>query len=275
MSYQSRAVSLLVLVLLALSFSEASLRRRAFSSEIPQAANKFSSRIVGGEESDVLAAPYLVSIQNAYGNHLCGGSIIDNQHVITAGSCVAGLRKNNVQVVTTTYNNWGSAGWIYSVEDIIIHCNFDQPMYHNDIALIKTKSLFDYDDVTQNITLTPLEDLTDGEKLTIYGYGSTEVGGDLSWELRQLDVTYVAPERCNSTYGGSPDLDVGHLCAVGKVGAGACHGDTGGPIVDSRGRLVGVGNWGVPCGYGFPDVFARISFYYSWIISTINGCAIS
>ncbi|XP_039495744.1 chymotrypsin-2 [Drosophila santomea] len=275
MTYQSIAVSLLVLVLLALSFSEASLRRRASTSEIPQAANKFSSRIVGGQESDVLAAPYLVSIQNAYGNHLCGGSIIDDRHVVTAGSCLAGLRKNNVQVVTTTYNNWGSAGWIYAVEDIIIHCNFDNPMYHNDIALIKTKTLFDYDDVTQNITMTPLEDLTDGEKLTIYGYGSTEVGGDLSWELRQLDVTYVAPEKCNSTYGGSPDLDVGHLCAVGNVGAGACHGDTGGPIVDSRGRLVGIGNWGVPCGYGFPDVFARISFYYSWIISTINGCAIS
>jgi len=67
MSYQTGAVSTLVLVLLALSFSEASLRRRAFTSEKSETANKFSSRIVGGEESDVLAAPYLVSLQNAYG----------------------------------------------------------------------------------------------------------------------------------------------------------------------------------------------------------------
>ncbi|XP_016944664.2 chymotrypsin-2 [Drosophila suzukii] len=275
MSFQIRTVSLVVLVLLAISFSEASLRRRAVSSDSAPSAEKFSSRIIGGEVSDVLAAPYLVSLQNGYGNHFCGGAIIANQWVVTAASCLGGLRKNNVKVVTTTYNNWGSAGWEYSVEDIILHCNFDKPMYHNDIALIKTHALFDYDDVTQNITTAQLQDLTEGETLTMYGYGATDVSFDLSWELHQLDVTYVSPEKCNSTYGGTQDLDLGHLCAVGKVGAGACHGDAGGPLVDSRGRLVGVGNWGVPCAYGFPDVFARISFYDSWITSTINGCAIS
>ncbi|XP_016949793.1 chymotrypsin-2 [Drosophila biarmipes] len=274
MSFQIRTVFSIVLVLLAISFSEASLRRREVTSETASSADKFSSRIIGGEVSDVLAAPYQVSLQNGYGNHFCGGVIIADQWVVTAASCLAGLRKSNVKVVTTTYNNWGLAGWEYSVEEIVLHCNFDKPMYHNDIALIKTHALFDYDDVTQNITIPPLQDLTEGETLTMYGYGTTD-DGELSWELRQLDLTYVAPEKCNSTFGGTADLDVGHLCAVGKVGAGACHGDTGGPLVDGRGRLVGVGNWGVPCGHGFPDVFARISFYYAWIMSTINGCAIS
>ncbi|XP_017118591.1 chymotrypsin-2 [Drosophila elegans] len=274
MSCKIRAVSLLVLVLLTISFSEASLRHREITSDISTSANKFSARIVGGEVSDVLAAPYQVSIQNAYGNHVCGGVIIHDQWVATAASCVAGLRKNNVRVVTTTYNDWGGAGWWYAVEEIVMHCNFDEPMYHNDIALLKTETLFAYDEVTQNITIAPLEDLTEGETLTMYGWGSTEIGSDFAWELRQLDLTYVTPAKCNATYGGTGDLDWGHLCAVGKVGAGACHGDAGGPLVDRRGRLVGVGNWGVPCAYGFPDVFARISYYYSWIISTINGCAI-
>ncbi|XP_017046734.1 chymotrypsin-2 [Drosophila ficusphila] len=275
MSCQIRAVALVFFILAVISFSSASLRHRELTSDIQTSAGKFSSRIVGGAESDVLAAPYLVSIQNGYGNHFCGGVIIADQWVVTAASCLAGLRKSNVNVVTTTYNNWGSAGWIYSVEEIIMHCNFDQPLYHNDIALIKTHTLFDYDDVTQNITIAPLEDLVEGETLTMYGYGATETGGDFSWELRQLDLTYVPTEKCNSTYGGTGDLDIGHLCAVGRVGAGACHGDAGGPLVDSKGRLVGIGNWGVPCGYGFPDIFARISFYYSWIISTINGCSFS
>ncbi|KAI8045556.1 chymotrypsin-2 [Drosophila gunungcola] len=274
MSCKIRAVSLLVLVLLAISFSEASLRHRELTSDISTSAKKFSSRIVGGDVSDVLAAPYQVSIQNVFGNHVCGGVIIHDQWVATAASCVAGLRKNNVRVVTTTYNDWGGAGWWYAVEEIVMHCNFDEPMYHNDIALLKTETLFAYDEVTQNITIAPLEDLTEGETLTMYGWGSTEIGSDFAWELRQLDLTYVTPAKCNATYGGTGDLDWGHLCAVGKVGAGACHGDAGGPLVDSRGRLVGVGNWGVPCAYGFPDVFARISYYYSWIISTINGCAI-
>ncbi|XP_017035596.1 chymotrypsin-2 [Drosophila kikkawai] len=280
MSCQIRAVSLLVLalVLLAVSFSEASFRRRPLPAGVREAAgaaNKFNSRIVGGELSDVSAAPYQISLQNAIGNHVCGGAIIADQWVVTAASCVAGLRTNNMKVVTTTYNDWGDAGWEYSVEQVVPHCNFDKPLYHNDIALIKTHAFFDYDEVTQNITTAELEDLVEGETLTMYGWGSTEIGSDFAWQLRQLDLTYVPTDKCNATYGGTEDLDVGHLCAVGRVGAGACHGDAGGALVDAKGRLVGVGNWGVPCGYGFPDVFVRMSFYDSWIKSTINGCAIS
>ncbi|XP_034663811.1 chymotrypsin-2-like isoform X2 [Drosophila subobscura] len=278
MSCRHRALSLPVclLLLLLVSCTQAELRRRAFTAATGgSSADKFSSRVAGGQVSDVKAAPYQVSLQNSYGNHFCGGVIIHDQYVVTAASCLAGLRKSNVKVVTTTYNDWGLDGWEYAVEEIIPHCHFDQPLYHNDIALIKTKTLFLYDEVTQNITIAPLEDLVEGEKLTMYGWGSTSAGGDFEWELRQLDLTYVPPSKCNATYGGTEDLDLGHLCAVGRLGAGACHGDAGGPLVDSQGRLVGVGNWGVPCGHGFPDVFARISFYYSWIQSTINGCSIS
>ncbi|KAH8382441.1 hypothetical protein KR009_003533 [Drosophila setifemur] len=275
MSCQIRVASLSVLVLLTVSFSEGSFRQRPFNpSAEGLSVDKFSSRIVGGEQSEVTAAPYIVSLQNVYGNLIGGGVIIHDQYVLTAASNVAGIRSRDLFVVTSTYNDWGQAGWVYEVEEIVTHCFFDQPTYHNDIALLKTKTLFLYDDVTQNITLTPLQDLVEGEKLTMYGWGSTSIGSSYAWELRQLDLTYVLTEKCNSTYGGTKDLDIGHLCAVGKVGAGACHGDAGGPLVDSKGRLVGIGNWGVPCGYGFPDVFARISFYYSWIQSVVYGCAI-
>ncbi|XP_017102812.2 chymotrypsin-2 [Drosophila bipectinata] len=274
MSCQIRVVSLAILVLVLVSSLEANLRTRTLPSGVTASDKQFSSRIVGGEISAVTAAPWQVSLQNPYGNLFCGGCIIHDQYVLTAASCVVGLRESYIKVVTSTENNWGLAGWEYEVEKIITHCNFDKPLYHNDIALLKTKTLFAYDEVTQNITLAPLEDLVEGEKLTMYGWGSTEIGSDFSWELRQLDLSYVPPAKCNATYGGTSDLDWGHLCAVGSVGAGACHGDAGGSLVDSKGRLVGVGNWGVPCGYGFPDVFARASFYYSWIESTINGCTI-
>ncbi|EDV42195.1 uncharacterized protein Dana_GF17131 [Drosophila ananassae] len=274
MSCQIRVVPLAILVLVLVSSLEANLRTRAFSSGVTTYDKQFSSRIIGGEISAVTAAPWQVSLQNPYGNLFCSGVIIHDQYVLTSASCVSGLRESYIKVVTSTENNWGLAGWLYEVEKIITHCNFDKPLYHNDIALLKTKTLFAYDEVTQNITLAPLEDLVEGEKLTMYGWGSTEIGSDFSWELRQLDLTYVPPAKCNATYGGTSDLDWGHLCAVGGVGAGACHGDAGGSLVDSKGRLVGVGNWGVPCGYGFPDVFARASFYYSWIESAINGCAI-
>ncbi|EDW81690.1 uncharacterized protein Dwil_GK12198 [Drosophila willistoni] len=273
MSCQIGIVRLLgFLILLSVSLTQATLRKRALPASAT--ASRFSSRIVGGETADVATAPYQVSLQNNYGNHFCSGAIIADQWVVTAASCLGGLRKSNIMVVTTTYNDWGGAGWIYDVEDIVTHCHFDQPLYHNDIALIKLKTLIAYDDVTQNITLAGLEELVAGEKLTVTGWGTTTIGGDMEWELQQLEMTYVPRESCNATFGGTQDLAIGHICAVARVGAGSCHGDAGNPIVDSKGRLVGLGNWGVPCGYGFPDVFANIPYFYDWIQATINGCNI-
>ncbi|XP_030376379.1 chymotrypsin-2 [Scaptodrosophila lebanonensis] len=255
-------------VILLLVGAQAALRHHA----LPTTSGA-NSRIIGGEVIAKGAAPYQVSMQNIYGNHMCGGVIIHDQYVLTAASCVAGLRKANIKVVMST-NEWAGEAYQYMVDDIIPHCNFDKPLYHNDIALIKLSTLVAYDDVTQNITIASLDDLQDGEKLKLTGWGNEDVNGNAAWELKSIDLTYVAPEKCRNTYQNSEDLDIGHLCAVGSVGAGACYGDTGGPLVDSQGRLVGIANWGVPCGYGFPDVFARISYYHDWIISTINGCSI-
>lgn len=44
-------------------------------------------RIVGGHEIDIRKAPYQVSVQFS-GGHLCGGSIIRNNKILTAAHCI-------------------------------------------------------------------------------------------------------------------------------------------------------------------------------------------
>ncbi|EDV90649.1 chymotrypsin-2 [Drosophila grimshawi] len=264
-------IGVCLLVLLLVSYSQADLRRNLKS--LPASKMKFSSRIIGGGVASLGAAPYQVSLQNNFGNHMCGGVIVADQYILTAASCVAGINKKNLKTVMST-NDWAGEAWEYYTEEIIPHCKFDQPLYHNDIALIKMTTKVAYDEVTQKIPIAPLDDLVEGDKLKLTGWGSTTQEGDFTFDLKQLELTYVPNAKCNSTYNYTKDLDIGHLCAVGKVGEGACNGDTGGPLVDSKGRLVGINNWGVPCGRGFPDVFARVSFYHDWIQATINGCAI-
>ncbi|ALC46478.1 CG31267 [Drosophila busckii] len=262
---------LLCLLLALLSCAQAQEQRRF--DPLPAAKFKASSRIIGGNEIPVGKAPYMVSIQNYFGNHICGGAIIHDQYILTAASCMGGLRKRDMKVVMST-NDWAGPAWQYKVEEIIMHCKFDQPLYHNDIALLKLETLVAYDDVTQNITLAALNTLKEGEKLTLTGWGIEEDDGDYVYNLKQLQLAYVNNAHCNATYQGTESLDVGHLCAVGKQGTGACMGDQGGPLINEAGELVGIVNFGVPCARGFPDVFARVSFYYDWILATINGCAI-
>ncbi len=67
-------------------------------------------------------------------------------------------------------------------------------------------------------------------------------------------------------------------------------GDSGGPLT-SAGQVIGVVSWGkkigrksgsykilklnsisgIPCARGFPDAYARVDFYASWINSVINN----
>ncbi|XP_013100070.2 chymotrypsin-2 [Stomoxys calcitrans] len=235
--------------------------------------SKFGSRIVGGEIAPEAYAPWQVSLQNIYGGHFCGGAIIADRYVITAASCVAGLQKNQIQVVTST-NDWMGLAWMYEVSEIIVHCNFDKPMYHNDIALLKLATLIAYDEKTQNITIAELDELEDGETLTMTGWGYEAVGEYYPNDLKKLSGTLISNEECKRVYAQyADDVDEGHLCVKQPAGSGACHGDTGGPLLNSKGQLVGVGNWGVPCAHGFPDVFARLSFYNDWIRTSIKGCA--
>lgn len=50
----------------------------------------FGNRIVGGEETAIEEYPYQISLE--YGSsHRCGGSILDEETILTAAHCTSGL----------------------------------------------------------------------------------------------------------------------------------------------------------------------------------------
>lgn len=209
-------------------------------------------RITGGTTAAAGSWPWMASIQNVYSYHLCGASIINERWLVTAASCLSGLRARNILVVTGTNDWWSLSAPYYLVDQIHVHCNFDKPLYHNDIALLHLTEDIVFDDLTQKITLADIDELQEGETLSFAGWGSPEAMGTYDRYLQESSGTYVPDEGCRQRLGNTDDVDLGHVCVQMDAGKGACHGDTGGPLIDSQQRLVGLGNWGVPCGRGYP-----------------------
>ncbi|XP_016942628.4 chymotrypsin-1 [Drosophila suzukii] len=231
-------------------------------------STELSGRIKGGEEAEIGFAPYQVSLQRTVGSHNCGGAILNEKWIITAGHCVENFTPALVNVITGT-NKWAEPGGIYYTEEIHMHCMYDQPYMHNDIALVKLTQNITFNELTQPIDL-PNRPVRSGDEIVLTGWGAEEAYGGSVENLQKLTLGFVPLDECYDIFNQTSSMGVGHICTFSREGEGSCHCDSGGPLV-SNGHLVGVVNWGRPCGVGFPDVQANVYYYLDWIRSKISG----
>ncbi len=79
-------------------------------------------------------------------------------------------------------------------------------------------------------------------------------------------VTIFASARCREMLGGAFHTG-GALCAGRpEGGVDTCSGDSGGPLRDATGLVVGITSWGVGCGRpGLPGIYTRISAVATWV----------
>ncbi|XP_022227128.2 transmembrane protease serine 9 [Drosophila obscura] len=227
-----------------------------------------SSRIKGGQDAEIGFAPYQVSLQPVVGAHNCGGAILNEQWILTAGHCVETFAPALVNVITGT-NRWAEPGAVYYTSDIHMHCLYDQPYMHNDIALVKLTQNITFDEFTQPIEL-PTRPVREGDEIVLTGWGAEEAYGSSAENLQKLTLGFVPLDECLQIFNQTTSMGVGHICTYSREGEGACHGDSGGPLVRD-GQLVGVVNWGRPCGVGLPDVQANVYYYLDWIRRRISG----
>ncbi|VVC89249.1 unnamed protein product, partial [Leptidea sinapis] len=222
-----------------------------------------TSRIAGGNVRPISQHPYVVPLLNnleggSY-RQLCGGTILSNNAILSAASCFfTGTSAHDAfswrARVGSSYANKG--GLVYIVRRITTHPDFESITKVNDIAVLRTTLNVVYGVNVQSIYLPGTNyQLPSGAAVKAVGWGVTRANGDLSPELREVEIWVSDQATCASRYS-----ELGFTITDNMLCAG-------GPLVHNN-VVVGVYSWSEGCaGNRYTGINTRVASYNRWIES--------
>ncbi|MEZ0391453.1 MAG: serine protease [Pseudobdellovibrionaceae bacterium] len=229
--------------------------------------------IVGGIEAKKGEFPFIVSLQDNYG-HFCGGSLISDEWVLTAGHCAKGGTIQNVVIGLHDQNNTAGAE-VIKAKQVITHPKFNYNILVYDFALVQLERKTSYKPIAFNKEEINIPN-NDSQMAIAAGWGALkESSYSLSTLLQKVSVPLVSQSVCNQAYAGFNEVTDSMICAGYAEGKkDACQGDSGGPLVVSKNNnyvLVGVVSWGEGCARpGKYGVYSKVNSVTDWIEQTIH-----
>jgi len=233
-----------------------------------------SARIVYGEPARKDEYPAFVALlENATradgrDRLLCGGSLISKRVVLTAAHCVdpdiiqkraksLKVVRGDIRLSKLGSGAFKSADEISEVEKVIIHPSF--PRKVRDIALIILQKGMPkpYMKIARAIPKYKARVTTMGygrnDKFPYFDPDKNKTVPGFSNKLYKLELRLGAFGKypCPKTVYGETEQKGRELCAYGynpeTTGfPSSCNGDSGSPLLDSQGRIIGLGSRGVP-----------------------------
>ncbi|XP_054153183.1 uncharacterized protein LOC128951907 [Oppia nitens] len=236
-------------------------------------------------------------IDNQLKQHLCSGSIIGQNWILTAASCLQNRTVSSI-FVGVGRNDYKLNDSYYAVDKIIINDKYSPVTKQNNIALVRVEPYIRNSDLVGIIRMADEKQLVidEGYPAHIGGWGSKTIW----WFLHTLNVNIFGWQQCKSMIANNTIttntntttiIDSSNVCVVADKGKGACHDDEGGPVImkviekpkdepkDNRlfgpliGRiypeykvLMGVLSSDLSCGQsGRPDIVTNVAAHRQWI----------
>jgi secreted trypsin-like serine protease len=246
-------------------------------------------KIVGGEPA-ITGFSWMAYI--TFAGFACGGTLINNQWILTAAHCVDTVAATGsfvpispglVSVYLGVYDhtdNTDPANVALPVSQVIAHESFNDTNFDNDFALLQ---------LTNTVTNTPIQLLESadfqeslnaigddglGPLLTVIGWGRLSNGGATSNTLQRVSVPLISPTLCVASPYFEAVSNPGFCAGFSEGGKDSCQGDSGGPIYGLNGDdfvQVGLVSNGQGCALvNNPGVYADVTQRIAWIESKVG-----
>ena len=263
-----RIIAIIGLFLQTIAFSELPANAVVNGDEISDAATSkpWVAQIWYAESAETYYEP----------SFICSGSLITEDKILTAAHCVMDQGFYFIKLASNTIEDDSpllevNAAWRnprYSAKKII-----------NDIGILKlTKPVTNITPISLPTTAMTAK-INKLKNYTLYGWGIDQDGVDATFlKTAQIANQDSAAKKTMSKYGYSSTtmLAAGNYIKSEKIYAGACNGDSGGPlttVVDGVEVIIGVTSWGMKeCDMGKPSIFSRVTYFLKDIKS---GVAVS
>ncbi|XP_014663031.1 PREDICTED: trypsin alpha-like [Priapulus caudatus] len=230
------------------------------------------SKIVGGATTTIDKFPYQVAMYKD-GNFICGGELIRTNVVLTAAHCVHRYENSpsrfEIRVGSTTY----SGGTRHRVSRVNKHSSYNSYTTDYDVATMILSSSVSINTYTQLVTMASGGSSYSGYTGTVSGWGTTSEDGNISRNLRYVNVAIMSNVQCADVLGSGVITNRMMCAGYPDGGKDACQGDSGGPLVinhsmsnPSNSVLVGIVSWGYGCARPqSPGIYSRVTVLRGWI----------
>ncbi|GAB1606624.1 venom protease-like [Argonauta hians] len=232
---------------------------------------ELTTYIVGGTTAEPCEFPWMAFIRIE--NIICGGSLIDNKHILTAAHCVHYKQPEEIVVSLGTNDNQFTQRAV--VSKVTTHPYYREYYNYiiNDVAILTLRDEIKLSWCISPICLPdPQFPVTDTQQCYVTGWGKDAEDGLTQRYLHKVRVPLWNATMCEKYVDRYSD---GVVCA-GYVGGGkdSCGGDSGGPLIcpsNNNWVLTGIVSFGKGCSRAFsPGVYTDVSYYLPWIQQNLH-----